>query len=90
MLSSNAPSSVLVPMLWGIGGFFAVVGLVAVVSPRHFATLARFGNRWIDTSHFLSKLDRRVDVDDRVLPYSRFLGASVLVALGAVWIVTHR
>lgn len=90
MLFSYVPSAALVPVLWGVGGLCAVVGIVAVVSPRHFATLARFGNRWVDTSEVLSKLDRRVDVDDRVLPYSRFLGASVLVALGAVWFVTHR
>jgi hypothetical protein len=90
MLFSYAPSPALVPVFWGVGGLFAVVGFVALVSPKHFAALGRFGNRWIDTSAVLSKLDRRVDVDDRLLPYSRFLGASVLLALGAAWAVTQR
>ncbi len=83
-------SSALATLLWGLGAFFAALGLLAMISPPRFAALARFGSHWIDTSHLLSKLDRRVDLDDKLLPYSRFLGASVVAAMGMLWFTFHR
>lgn len=67
-----------------IGIALAVVGLcgvLALVSPRSFAVLAGRGNRWIDTASVLAKLDTRVEVDARVLPFSRILGAATIVAV---------
>lgn len=90
MLLSYALPPTLTPVIWGLGLFLASIGLLALASPRHFAALSRFGSRWVDTSAVLSKLDRRVDVDDKLLPHSRLLGASVLAAMGLVWMTFHR
>lgn len=56
-------------------------GLLALLSPRLFAKLSAVGNRWVDTSSTLARLDRRVDVDARILPYSRWLGLAVVVSV---------
>lgn len=77
-------ASVLSPLTSIVGIALALVGLcglIALASPRRFATLAGRGNRWIDTTSILAKLDTRVEVDARVLPYSRILGAVTIAAV---------
>ena len=69
-------------------GLIGVFGAIALVSPRMFASLAKGGGRWLDTSHVLATLDKRVDVDDRVLPHSRLLGVAVLASVALLtWLV---
>jgi len=80
----------LAPILWGSCALFGTVGLIALTSPRLFASLARVGNRWIDTSKFFAKFDAQVDLDSKVMPHSRWLGAAVVGAVAVVWGVFGR
>jgi hypothetical protein len=90
VLQNGSLSGPLVAVLWSIIAFAGVMGLVALVSPRHFAAIARVGNHWVDTSKWLARLDTRVDVDSRLLPYSRHLGAALLASLGVLAIVLFK
>lgn len=67
----------------------AVLGLVALVSPKLFQKLATQSKQWIDTEKYLAVLDRRFDVDGYFLRHCRILGALVMVSvsvLGYVWV----
>jgi hypothetical protein len=90
------PSTVLVaavpphlqPMIWIGLGMLAAVGLLAVISPSRFTALASRSGHWVDSEKYLRVLDKRIDVDKYVLPYSRWLGVAVLMAVGllaTVW-----
>lgn len=65
-------------ILLAIAGLFA---LVALVSPATFRTLAKYGGHWLDSGKLLGALDKPIDVDRLVLPYSRVLGAAVLATI---------
>ncbi len=80
----SAPT--LIQNLWGPCSWFLLVGagligLVALVSPKTFRSLAELGGRWLDSEKLLAQLDKRIDVDRLVLPYSRWLGAAVVAAV---------
>jgi hypothetical protein len=62
-------------------GLLATVGLLAMVSPNTFSRVARRGGKWFDSQKLLEVLDRRIDIDETVLPHSRVLGFTVLVAV---------
>ncbi len=59
-----------------IAGF---IGFVALLNPRWFAVLAPLGGTWIDTSPFFKKLDKPINIDDRVLHRCRPFGILLLV-----------
>ena len=66
-----------------------VSGFVALVSPRHFRTLAGWSARWVDGERYLAVLDKRVDIDGYVLRHCRVLGSLVIVSvliIGFVWV----
>jgi hypothetical protein len=69
---------------WLVIGMLACVGLLAIVSPKCFASLSTRGNRWIDTEKLLQPLDARIDVDRYVLPFSRLLGVAVLASVATL------
>jgi hypothetical protein len=69
------------PIAWTVLALFSVLGGLALVSPRLFATLALRGGRWVETDPLLNKLNTRVDIDELVLPHSRWLGAATLGAV---------
>jgi hypothetical protein len=85
---SNSP--LLVSVFWGILFVVGVLGLVALVSPQAFASLAVRGGRWVDTSKVIAKLDARIDLDERVLPYSRVLGVAVIASVAVLGYVLTR
>ena len=66
---------------WILLAIAGLVALVALVSPAAFRSLAEFGGRWCDSSKLLDKLDKQIDVDRLVLPYSRVLGAAVITTI---------
>ena len=70
------------PVAWTLLGLFGFLGLLAILSPRLFASLAVRGGRWVDTDKVINKLNTRVDIDEHILPHSRLLGAAVVVAVG--------
>ena len=72
------------PVVWTLLGLFSAIGLLAIVSPRHFSMITNRSSTWVDTDKLLATLDTRVDIDKYVLPFSRILGASVLVAVGII------
>jgi hypothetical protein len=75
------------PLLWIGLGVLAAVGLLAVISPSRFTALASRSGHWVDTEKYLRILDKRIDVDQYVLPYSRWLGVAVLLAIGLLALV---
>lgn len=75
------------PLLWTMCGLLGLLGVLAVLSPRGFAALARRSDTWIDVNRILAKLDTRIDIDQRVMPYSRALGMAVLCSVTVlVWL----
>jgi hypothetical protein len=68
-------------LLWVILGIVGAVGLLAILSPRRFSALATRSGQWVDTNKVLAQLDKRVDIDAYVLPFSRVLGVAVLAAV---------
>ncbi len=63
-----------------VAGFF---GLLAIVSPKWFITLATKSNVWIDTSKFGEFIDKPIDLDTMVLRHCRAFGA-ILLASAAI------
>lgn len=66
----------------------ALLGLIALVSPRVFQRLATQSKQWVDTEKYLAVLDRRIDVDSYFLRHCRVLGALVMVSvsiMGYLW-----
>ena len=64
----------------------ASVGLLAVASPRRFATVTTRGNQWVDTwrffrtvdNKFFRRLDKWIDLDRFAVSHSRLTGVAVL------------
>jgi len=90
LLKQGVWQGALMPVLWSVLALAALVGIVALVSPRWFAALARAGNHWVDTSKWLARFDTRVDVDSRLLPYSRHLGAAVVASVALLAMVLYK
>src|SRR3954463_14689103 len=67
-------------ILWGTLGVLGLIGVIAICSPRRFAKLANGSGRWVDTKKMLEVLDKRVDIDHYVLPFSRLLGVAVILS----------
>lgn len=66
---------------WILLAIAGLLALVALVSPATFRSLAKFGGHWLDSSKLLARLDKQIDVDRLVLPYSRVLGAAVIATI---------
>ena len=66
------------PYVWTALGVLGAIGLLALTSPSRFRKLCTRSDRWIDTDKLLEPLNRRVDLDEHILPFSRVLGAAVL------------
>ncbi len=77
-------------LLWVALAVIGCVGLLAVMSPTRFNMLATRGALWVDTSKVTTALDRRIDVDRFILPFSRILGVAVLAAVGVLAYVMVR
>jgi hypothetical protein len=60
------------------------MGLVALISPKYFARVASWSGRWIDSRKLFEVFDKRIEIDDRILPYSRILGALVLASVSVL------
>lgn len=72
-----AASQTVAPWTWILLGVLASVGLLAMASPQRFKQLAIRGSNWVDSNKYLAMLDKRVDIDQHVLPFSRVLGFAV-------------
>ncbi len=76
------------PLLICVVTTSALLGVLALVSPKAFALLAAKGNHWIDTRKLLhipdNKLfhttDKWVETDQFTIRYSRLTGIVMLVA----------
>ena len=68
------------PLWLAVVAFSLLCGLIAVVRPAWFRTLARQGGQWIDTGRFVQWLDVRFDVDRYALRYPRAFGLLVILA----------
>ena len=63
---------------------FGLLGLIAVVSPRLFKTIAGKCGHWVESGNFLKLLDKQFDLDQRILPHSRLLGVAVIAAVSVM------
>ena len=71
-------------------GLVGCGGLLALVSPSLFAVVAKRSSRWVESDKVLAHLDKRIDIDSYVLPYSRVLGIAVLLAVALLaWLLTR-
>lgn len=66
--------------VWCLLAVLASIGILAMISPGHFSRLAARGNSWVDTNKVLKVLDKRIDIDEAVKPFSRVLGFAVLAS----------
>ena len=67
-------------LIWPLLVGCIVLGIVAVISPNRFRTIASSGARWVDTDKLLQKLDTPFNVDNVVLRHSRVFGVAVLIS----------
>ena len=72
------------PLCISLMALSGLIGLIAVLSPKHFRFIATFSGRWVSTDRFLRWIDTRVDIDHWFLGHSRLFGAVLLVAIGVV------
>ena len=77
-------------LLWGMLAFIALLGVLALLSPRLFSRISTAGSRWVDTSKLVEQLDRRYDVDQYVLPHSRVLGALVVASVAVLALLLKK
>jgi hypothetical protein len=68
-------------VFWTVTGLIGLFGFLAVMFPHRFTSVARSSATWVDTSHVLSVLDRRVEVDGAVLRHPRAFGLFLLTGL---------
>jgi hypothetical protein len=77
-------------VLWTTLALLGLVGLIAVISPNRFQKLATRSGQWVDTNKLAEVLDRRVDIDRYVLPFSRLLGVAVILSVAVLSYVVFR
>jgi hypothetical protein len=85
-----AQSVALKTAVFGLLGVIAVLGLLALLSPKHFAQIANRSSQWVDTSNYFRRLDEPVNVDKHVLRYSRVFGAAVILSAALLCWVFFR
>lgn len=78
------------PIIWFFIGILAAIGILAMASPQRFAKLAHRGGSWIDTNRALAVLDKRIDIDRHVLPFSRVLGFAVLASAILIAVLINK
>jgi len=80
--------SLIVPLVATAAVGAGLCGIVAILSPRTFRSIATFARRGIDTSRWLAWLDKSVDVDKFILRHARIFGLVTLAGiLFAVWLI---
>ena len=69
------------PLLIGLFSAIALIGLLALISPRAFSRVVAKCNSWVDTEDFFSAFRKRIDVglDQFALSHSRLMGTATLV-----------
>lgn len=68
-------------LIWFLLTVTGAFGLLAVVSPRLFDSIAARGGTWIDSAKFLAVFDKRIDIDGPLLQHSRVFGVAVVTAV---------
>ena len=71
-------------LVWALLALAGSAALLAVLKPSVFQTISARSSRWIDVDRFTRKLDKRIEIDHRVLPHSRLLGAMSVAACGVL------
>jgi len=79
-------------ILWLTLAMISLAGLLALVSPARFRSLSSKSNTWIDSNKALAGFDKKVDVDELIMPHARWLGAVVLAAVGVIgyFLASHQ
>lgn len=87
LAAALANPQVMSVLFWSLVAVAGLPALIALVNPGLFARLDSRGNKWFDSAKMLAVLDKRVDIDHVLLPFSRLLGGaavSALLALGCM------
>ena len=71
-------------ILWLTLAMISFAGLLALLSPARFRSLSTKSNTWVDSNKALAGLDKKVDLDELIMPHTRWLGAVVLAAVGVI------
>ena len=79
---ANVSPTTIACIVWPLVAIVVFLGAVAIVCPDTFASVARGGSTWIDSQQILQALDKKVDIDEHVLRYSRVFG---IVVVGAAF-----
>ena len=77
-------------VLCGTLGVLGLIGIIAIISPSAFQKLATRSGRWVDTNKIVQVLDKRVDIDHYVLPFSRLLGVAVIISVAVLLFVVMK
>ena len=78
-------------LICGVVALIGAIGAMGVISPRLFAAVCRASSRWVDTQRLLAPLDKPIDIDHRVLRYSRAFGALVAASASLlVWFILRH
>lgn len=85
-----ASPQVMTVLFWGLVAVAGLPALIALVNPRWFARLDSQGDQWIDSSKVLACLDKRVEIDHLLLPFSRLLGGAAVTALAVLGCMLYR
>ena len=72
------------PLLTATVAAGASLGVLALVSPKTFSSVALYSSQWVDSNRVVALLDRRIDIDRFVLGHSRIFGTLVLVAVAVL------
>jgi diguanylate cyclase (GGDEF)-like protein len=65
-------------------GFSGIVGLLALISPKVFASVASYGSRNILTGQ-RTQVSRWFDIDQYALANGRLFGLAIIVSEGLIW-----
>jgi diguanylate cyclase (GGDEF)-like protein len=70
------------PILLAFGG---CAGLLSMISPRAFASVAQYSGQWMGPARMQTSFDKRFDIDSFFLEHSRLFGVLVTSSIAYLW-----
>ena len=68
-------------VFWSVVTFVGSFAIWAIFWPQRFAQIAQVSSSWVDSTKLLAVLDRRIEIDQFVLRYTRAFGVALLSGL---------
>lgn len=74
----------------GLAIFNLVIALLLLILPQLFAQLNKILNFWVPTEKFEEMLNKKMDLDDKIMKARKFIGVtSALVAVALFFLYTR-